>query len=172
MVAEKLKSVLPVGKRGFLALFFVVVLVGGAVFTGVLGAPRVSGVDNEFGDVTNERTEIGTALVVDNPNPFSVQVGNTSVDYTVEMNDVEMASGHRSNIALDRGRRRSGSRRRCRIERFRRGGSLTSGTTNRRRSGFSPRFARPPSVAPYACRTRTKSRRTLSGSSTRPKRAR
>lgn len=104
MVAEKLKSVLPVGKRGFLALFLIVVLVGGGVLTGVLGAPRVSGVDNEFGDVTNEQTEVRTALVVDNPNPFSVRVGNTSVDYTVEMNDVTMASGQRSNLALDRGK--------------------------------------------------------------------
>ncbi|WP_435153780.1 LEA type 2 family protein [Haladaptatus sp. DFWS20] len=103
MSGEKLKTMLPVGKRGFLAVILVVALVGAGVLSGVLGAPRVSGIDNEFGDVTNEQTEIRTALVVDNPNPFGVRVGNTSVNYSVEMNDVAMASGERSNLALDRG---------------------------------------------------------------------
>ncbi len=103
MVAEKLKAMLPVGKRGFLAVVLVVALLGAGVLSGVLGAPRVTGVDNEFGDTSNETTEIRTALIVDNPNPFGVKVGNTSVDYTVKMNDVAMASGQQSNLALDRG---------------------------------------------------------------------
>jgi LEA14-like dessication related protein len=98
-----LKTLLPIGKRGFLAVVFVAALAGAGVLSGALGAPRVVGVDNEFGNVTNETTEIRTALIVDNPNPFGVRVGNTTVNYTVEMNDVTMASGERSNLGLDRG---------------------------------------------------------------------
>ncbi|WP_227354620.1 LEA type 2 family protein [Haladaptatus salinisoli] len=103
MVVGPLKTLLPVGKRGFLAIVLVAALAGAGVLSGVLGAPSVVGVDNEFGDVTNETTEIRTALVVDNPNPFGVRVGNTSVNYTVEMNDVAMATGERSNLGLDPG---------------------------------------------------------------------
>ncbi|WP_266077188.1 LEA type 2 family protein [Haladaptatus caseinilyticus] len=103
MVVGKLKTMLPLGKRGFIAVILIGALVGAGVLSGVLGAPRVAGVDNEFGNVTDERTEIRTALVVENPNPFGVRIGNTSVDYTVEMNDVAMASGNRSNLALGRG---------------------------------------------------------------------
>ncbi|WP_458205301.1 LEA type 2 family protein [Haladaptatus sp. NG-SE-30] len=103
MVVGLLKTLLPIGKRGFLVVALVAALVGAGVLSGVFGAPRVVGIDNEFGDVTNETTEIRTALVVDNPNPFGVKVGNTSVNYTVEMNDVAMASGERSNLGLDRG---------------------------------------------------------------------
>ncbi|WP_458188270.1 LEA type 2 family protein [Haladaptatus sp. NG-WS-4] len=102
MVVGLLKTLLPFGKRGFLVVILVAALVGAGVLSGVLGAPRV-GIDNEFGDVSNETTEIRTALVVNNPNPFGVRVGNTSVNYTVEMNDVAMASGQRSNLGLDSG---------------------------------------------------------------------
>lgn len=118
MGVEKLKTMLPVGKRGFLAVILVVTLVGAGVLSGVLGAPHVSGIDNEFGDVTNEQTEIRTALVVDNLNPFGVWVGTTSVNYTVEMNDVAMASGERSNLALNRGNTRLAFSTRMRNERI------------------------------------------------------
>ncbi|QLD85230.1 LEA type 2 family protein [Natronomonas halophila] len=67
-------------------------LVGAAAF-GVIGAPSVEAVDNEFGEVTNETTVIHTDLVVNNPNPIGVQLGDTRINYTVRMNEVPMATG-------------------------------------------------------------------------------
>ncbi|EFW93049.1 membrane protein NosY precursor [Haladaptatus paucihalophilus DX253] len=103
MVVGKLKGILRLGKRGFLAIVLVVALVGAGVLYGVLGVPSVVGLDNEFGTVTNQTTGIETALVVNNPNPIAISAGNTSVNYTVDMNDVTMANGSRSNLGLDRG---------------------------------------------------------------------
>ncbi|WP_336134812.1 LEA type 2 family protein [Natronomonas amylolytica] len=65
----------------------------GAVAFGVLGAPSVEAVDNEFGEVTQETTVIHTDLVVNNPNPIGVRLGDTQINYTVRMNDVPMATG-------------------------------------------------------------------------------
>ncbi|MFT4884651.1 MAG: LEA14-like dessication related protein, partial [Natronomonas sp.] len=65
----------------------------GAVAFGVLGAPSVEAVDNEFGEVTQETTVIHTDLVVNNPNPIGIRLGDTQINYTVRMNDVPMATG-------------------------------------------------------------------------------
>lgn len=77
--------------------------VGGAFVVGVLGAPSVVGVENRFGEVTNETTTIETDLVVNNPNPINVQLGGTSVNYTVSMNDIAMASGSKQGLAIEQG---------------------------------------------------------------------
>ncbi len=103
MVGERLKRILPIGKRGFLGILLVVVLLGAGVLYGVLGVPHVVGVDNEFGRVTNKNADIQTALVVANPNPVDLKAGNTSVNYTVEMNGVTMANGSQSNLHLEKG---------------------------------------------------------------------
>ncbi|WP_231183132.1 LEA type 2 family protein [Haladaptatus sp. DYF46] len=97
------KVLLRLGKRGFLVIVLVVALVGTGVLYGVLGVPSVAGVDNEFASVTDQTTGIETALVVDNPNPIGISAGNTSVEYTVRMNDVTMANGSRGNLALGKG---------------------------------------------------------------------
>lgn len=97
------KVLLRLGKRGFIGIVLVVALAGAGVLYGVLGAPGVAGVDNEFGNLTNQANEIETALVVSNPNPIGISAGNTSVDYAVRMNDVAMANGSRGNLALDKG---------------------------------------------------------------------
>ncbi|MEF8808618.1 MAG: hypothetical protein V5A53_11170, partial [Natronomonas sp.] len=55
----------------------------GAVAFGVLGAPSVEAVDNEFGEVTEETTVIHTDLVINNPNPVGVRLGDTQINYTV-----------------------------------------------------------------------------------------
>ncbi|PSQ11674.1 hypothetical protein BRC93_04535 [Halobacteriales archaeon QS_5_70_15] len=77
--------------------------VGGAFAAGVLGAPSVVGVENQFGEVSRETTLIETDLVVTNPNPIGVQLGGATVNYTVTMNDVEMASGYKKGLAIERG---------------------------------------------------------------------
>ncbi|WP_144920980.1 LEA type 2 family protein [Halorubrum salsamenti] len=88
------------------ALLGVLVLggtVGGAFALGVLGVPSVAAVDNTFGDVTNETTEIETDLVVSNPNPVGVGLDGVSVNYTVSMNDIEMAQGGREGVQIGTG---------------------------------------------------------------------
>lgn len=76
---------------------------GGAFALGLVGAPSVVGVENRFGDVNQDRTVILTDLTVDNPNPIGVRLGDTTVNYTVYMNDVEMARGSKSGLQVESG---------------------------------------------------------------------
>jgi LEA14-like dessication related protein len=85
------------------AVVGIAVVVGGTVAVGVLGAPAVAGVQNQFGAVTEDNTTIGTNLTVRNPNPVGVQLGDTAVNYTVYMNDVRMASGQKSGLQVGTG---------------------------------------------------------------------
>ena len=77
--------------------------VGGAFAVGILGVPSVAAVDNTFGEVTNETTEIRTDLVVSNPNPVGVGFDGVSVNYTVSMNDIQMARGGREGVSVGTG---------------------------------------------------------------------
>ena len=95
-----------VGSKLRIALLGVLVVggtVGGAFALGVLGVPSVAAVDNTFGDVTNETTAIETDLVVSNPNPVGVGLDGVSVNYTVSMNDIEMAQGGREGVGVGTG---------------------------------------------------------------------
>ncbi|PAU84725.1 hypothetical protein CK500_04195 [Halorubrum salipaludis] len=96
LVGSKLKIAL-------LGLLVVGGAVGGAFALGILGVPSVAAVDNTFGDVTNETTEIETDLVVSNPNPVGVGLDGVSVNYTVSMNDIEMAQGGREGVRVGTG---------------------------------------------------------------------
>ena len=78
-------------------------VVGGAFFAGFLGVPSVEQIDNEFGAVNDTHTEIETDLVIHNPNPVGVRLGDTSVNYTVAMNDVRMASGDKRGVGIGTG---------------------------------------------------------------------
>ena len=83
-----------------------VVLVGsvGAAFAlGFVGAPSVVAVENRFGEVTDETSTIRTDMVVRNPNPIGVQLGGTTVDYAVRMNDVRMAEGTKEGVEIETG---------------------------------------------------------------------
>ena len=100
-----LKSVLLGSKLRILftlVLSFGVVVAGGFSL-GLLGAPSVGGVQNQFGDVTDETTEIHTDLVVSNPNPVGVSLGDVTVSYDVTMNDVKMASGTKEGVSVASG---------------------------------------------------------------------
>ena len=90
-------------KIGLLGVLVVGGTVGGAFALGVLGVPSVVAVDNSFGDVTNETTAIETDLVVSNPNPVGIGLDGVSVNYTVSMNDIEMAQGGREGVRLGAG---------------------------------------------------------------------
>lgn len=76
---------------------------GGAFALGLVGTPSVVGVENRFGDVNQDRTMILTDLTVNNPNPIGVRLGDTTVNYTVHMNDVEMAKGSKAGLQVESG---------------------------------------------------------------------
>ncbi|SNZ13219.1 LEA14-like dessication related protein [Natronoarchaeum philippinense] len=78
----------------------VVVVIGAAAGLGVLGVPSVAAVDNEFAGVNNSTTTIETDLVVSNPNPVGITLGDVRIDYTVSMNDVRVATGDREGVSL------------------------------------------------------------------------
>ncbi|MFC6938624.1 LEA type 2 family protein [Salinirubellus sp. GCM10025818] len=99
-------------------LAVVIAAVGTAALLGVVGAPAVVGVENRFGEVANETTEIETDLVVNNPNPAGVALGGTTVDYTVRMNDVAMAAGTKEGLSIERGNSTLGFTTRMRNERI------------------------------------------------------
>jgi LEA14-like dessication related protein len=72
---------------------------------GIIGAPAAGLVDRgDWGEVTDERTEIVTTVWVDNPNPIGVSLGNTvSAEYDIVLNDVLLAEGNKSDIEVPKG---------------------------------------------------------------------
>lgn len=78
-------------------------VVGGAFFAGFLGVPTVERIDNRFGAVNETDTAIETDLVVHNPNPIEIRLGQLSVNYMVSMNDIEMARGDKHGVAIGTG---------------------------------------------------------------------
>ncbi|QPV61818.1 LEA type 2 family protein [Halosimplex litoreum] len=72
---------------------------------GIVGAPSAGLVDRgDWGEVTDERTEIVTTVWVNNPNPVGVSLGDTvTADYDISLNDVLLAEGTKSNITVPRG---------------------------------------------------------------------
>lgn len=85
------------------ALGVVTASVGGAFVLGLVGAPSVVAVENRFGPVSERTTIVETDLVVHNPNPIGVRLGDTTVTYTVNMNDVAMASGRKEGLRISPG---------------------------------------------------------------------
>jgi LEA14-like dessication related protein len=105
MIRERRRVRRALGRVATLLVAGIVLIaaVGAAYLLGVVGAPTVVAVENRFGEVTDETTEVETDLVVNNPNPVGVTLGGTTVDYTVRMNGVAMASGHGGGLSIDRG---------------------------------------------------------------------
>jgi len=81
----------------------VVAAVGGGIAVGVLGTPSIESVDNRFVGISENTTAIETDLTVNNPNPIGVQLGGISIDYTVSMNGVALASGDKEGVGLESG---------------------------------------------------------------------
>ena len=72
---------------------------------GIIGAPAAGLVDRgDWGEVTDERTEIVTTVWVDNPNPIGVSLGNAvTAEYDIILNDVLLAEGNKSDIEVPKG---------------------------------------------------------------------
>jgi LEA14-like dessication related protein len=102
---EPLGRIRAFGRPKTLALVAVILAgsVGGAFALGVVGTPAVESAENRFTGVSTETTTVETALVVNNPNPIGVQLGDVGIDYTVFMNDVAMAEGSKDGLSLGRG---------------------------------------------------------------------
>ena len=94
---------LSLAKLGVVLAAVLVVGVGGGFAVGLLGTPDVVGLDNTFGEVNDTATTIETDLRVHNPNPFGATLGETTVDYRITLNDVELAGGTKEGIALESG---------------------------------------------------------------------
>ncbi|WP_096394170.1 LEA type 2 family protein [Halorubrum trapanicum] len=105
MALDRIVSALTAGKLriALVGLAVVAAAVGGAFALGVFGVPSVAAVNNSFGDVTNETTVVETDLVVSNPNPIGIGLDGVSINYTVSMNDVEMAAGGREGVSVASG---------------------------------------------------------------------
>lgn len=84
------------------AVFGVMTLsIGGAWAIGFIGTPSVVGVDNAFGPVNESTTVIESSVIINNPNPFGVQLGGLAIDYAVEMNGIRMATGGREGVEIE-----------------------------------------------------------------------
>jgi len=93
------------GKRFAIGLVALVGLIVVLYLLGVIGVPS-AGVEDmgDWGEVSENETEIVTTVWVDNPNPFGLSLGNSvRVDYDVRMNDVLLAEGSKSDITVPAG---------------------------------------------------------------------
>lgn len=81
------------GRRSAAALVLVGVLVVAAAYgLVVVDRPRVESVDNEWGTVEENRSEVETEITVDNPLLLRLGDSAASVRYTVSLNGVQFAS--------------------------------------------------------------------------------
>jgi len=88
-------------KTGAVALVVTASLVGIAAYgVLVIDKPRVESVDNSWGTVEDDRSEIETEIAVDNPFLLRVGDGVANVRYTVAMNDVRFADEREKQVQL------------------------------------------------------------------------
>lgn len=87
---------------GLIFLLFIGLIIIGFI-TGILSVPSIKGYDNRWGTISNNTTEIITSIKFENSNPFRITVPRVEVDYTLKMNDIEMAHGTIENINLEKG---------------------------------------------------------------------
>jgi LEA14-like dessication related protein len=76
------------------------VAVAGAV---VYERPSVVAVDARFDTVNESATAIETDVIVHNPNPFGITLGNATTNYTVQLNGITVARGTEEGIPLETG---------------------------------------------------------------------
>lgn len=90
-------------RKGLTVVLGLGLVAGGAFVAGFLGVPTVERVDNQFGGVNETHTTIETELVINNPNPVGVRLGGLSVDYSVSMNGITMATGQKQGLGIGTG---------------------------------------------------------------------
>jgi LEA14-like dessication related protein len=65
--------------------------------------PSVVAVDNRFGGVNGSSTVVETDVVVNNPNPLGITLGEATTNYTVQLNGITVARGTEEGIPLPAG---------------------------------------------------------------------
>ncbi|MDD3493093.1 MAG: LEA type 2 family protein, partial [Candidatus Thermoplasmatota archaeon] len=68
---------------------------------GLVGIPRVTGMESRWGEVSVNQTQIWTEVTVDNPNFFEVPL--SSLHYRLLLNNITMAEGQDRDLSLQRG---------------------------------------------------------------------
>lgn len=82
----------------------VLVLLAVVYYAGLVAQPTAGVVDHDWGEVTDERTEVVTTVWVDNPNPVGLSPGGQmSAEYAVRLNDVPVAEGARRGVSVPPG---------------------------------------------------------------------
>jgi len=91
-----------VRRRTGVVVLLVAVLIVATVVYGVFAVDRlqVESVDNDWGSVTAEQTEVETQIAVDNPLLLRTGDAAADVSYTVSMNDIEVATGQKNHVSL------------------------------------------------------------------------
>ncbi|WP_435332504.1 LEA type 2 family protein [Haloarchaeobius sp. TZWWS8] len=100
VVSALFGSKLRIAGIALLSLVLALVVVAGVLGVGL---PTLDGVDNRFGDVNESETVVVSDLHVSNPNPIGSKFLDASAEYTVSMNGIEMASGHKDEISTPPG---------------------------------------------------------------------
>ncbi len=86
-----------------IAVVALVVLLVVLYLLGIIGVPSVTGVENRFGPVNSTDTVVETDLGVHNQNPIGITLGDTTINYTVFMNEVTMAQGRKNGLSIGSG---------------------------------------------------------------------
>jgi len=89
---------------GIIIIVLIVVIIGFVIagfFTGVFGIPSIKNIDNSWGEVTADTTEIITNVTIENPNPFDISL--SQIEYTITMNNITMAEGLEQGAILEKG---------------------------------------------------------------------
>lgn len=78
-------------------------LIVGMFTIGVIGIPSLEGMTNQWGEVEDDRVEVRTQLDIHNPNPLPLGYGLDEVEYTLSMNQIEVAEGVTTDVDLPSG---------------------------------------------------------------------
>jgi len=92
-----------VGAGIAIVIVLALVVVGGLVATGGFAAPTVESTTYEWGEVTEDTTEIRTMVTVENPNPVGIP-GIVDIGYAAQLNDVTLAEGQESGVGFGTGK--------------------------------------------------------------------
>ena len=98
----------PMSLRGVLrtlvlAVVVLGVIVAGAVVFGVIDQPSVAATESRFAGVNASTTVVETDVVVANPNPVGVRLGNATVGHTITMNGITMGTATTEGFRLTTG---------------------------------------------------------------------
>jgi len=87
---------------GIIFLLFIGIIIIGFI-TGILSIPSVKNINNRWGNISDDNTEIISSIKIENNNPFKIILPRVKVDYTLKMNNIKMANGKIENINLQKG---------------------------------------------------------------------